>query len=308
MALIISPVSPAIGAEVAGLDHARPIGTDDAAALRAALLRYKVLFFRAPPGGPFLSTAQFRDFGRIFGDLESTGPALGQYVRPGVSIDPDCPEVMRIAYDRDVTARENFWHFDLASTLHPSAGTMLIAREIPRVGGDTLFADMASVYEGLDEATKARIDGLVGLQDFVPMRRVLRAKGANAEALSQWDASFPLVEIPLVREHPLTGKRMLCICETYTVGIAGMEQAQAAKLIEQLARHVWLPEYQCRFRWSEGAIALWDNAACQHYAARDYWPARRVTERMVLSTLFGEAEHPAASPAQTGPHHERQAN
>jgi taurine dioxygenase len=308
MSLVFSPLSPAIGAEVAGLDLAHGSGIDDAAALRAALLKHKVLFFRDPAGSAAISTAQFRNFGRLFGNLESTSPSLGQYVRPGVAIDADCPEVMRITYDRDVVARENFWHFDLASTLHPSAGTMLIAREIPSNGGDTLFADMASVYDGLDDTTKARIDGLTGLHDFVPMRRVLRAKGANAAALSQWDASFPLVEIPLVREHPLTGRRTLCVCETYTMGIAGMEDAQAAKLIDQLVRQIWLPEHQCRFRWSEGTIAIWDNTACQHYAARDYWPARRVMERMVLATLFGEGQQTAASQQRPEPHPQRAAN
>jgi taurine dioxygenase len=277
-ALEFHPLSATIGAEVAGLRLNEPLSSEIRQGILAALARYKVLFFRDQE----LSTERFRDVAAAFGHLECATADVETYARDGVGRRRDVPEVIAVRYGHDQVAHENYWHFDVTAEATPSAGTMLRAREVPEVGGDTLFADMAAAYEDLGDALKARLDGLVGLHDFVPARRVLRAQGTSPDLLEAWYRAVPPFEYPIVSVHTRSGCKTLFVNEPYTVGIKGMNDAEAAPLLRLLSHRAQVPEYQCRFRWRPGSIALWDNLACQHYAVRDYWPQTRSMERVTF--------------------------
>ena len=267
--LTLIPMTPTIGAEVEGVDLSRPLEARTVAALRKALLDWKVLFFRDQD----ITTEQHLAFSRNFGELE---------VHPFAPHKPDYPEVLAITHDETNRGRENTWHSDVTWRLEPSLGSVLRALEIPPVGGDTLFADMYAAYDGLKDEVKAKIDNAVAVHDFTHFRRGMRKRGMTEEAIEAFNAQYPMVEHPVVRTHPETGRRCLYVNAAFTLHIVGMEKAESDALLAHLYAQAAIPEYQCRFRWSKNAIAFWDNRASQHYAASDYFPAVRRMERVTV--------------------------
>ena len=160
-------------------------------------------------------------------------------------------------------------------------GSILRAVEVPPSGGDTLFADMYAVYEGLDDATRAQIDDLVAVHDYAQVFGGVIPEAKRAEMRER----YPLVEHPVVRTHPETGRRLMYLNRFFGRSIVGLPDGEGHALIDRLCRLAETVEYQCRFRWAPGSIAFWDNRAVQHYASSDYWPARRVMER---ATIIGD--------------------
>ena len=267
--LEISPLTPTIGAEVQGVDLARPIDDDVLAGLRQALLDWKVLFFRDQD----ITSEQHLAFARRFGELE---------VHPFAPSKPGYPEVLAITHDDKSRGRENTWHSDVTWREKPSLGSVLRAIEIPPVGGDTLFADMYAAYEGLSEAVKARIDHAVAVHDFGHFRVGMRKAGKSEAEIEAFDRAYPKVEHPVVRTHPETGRRALYVNAAFTQHIVGLEKDESDGLLRQLYAQAAIPEYQCRFRWEPHSIAFWDNRSSQHYAASDYFPAVRRMERVTI--------------------------
>ena len=267
--LSLMPLTPTIGAEVSGIDLAHPLAPADKAALRQALLDWKVLFFR----DQHITTDQHLAFARNFGELEvhPFAPSKGGY-----------PEVLAITHDRDSRGRENTWHSDVTWRLEPSLGSVLRALEVPPVGGDTLFADMYAAYEGLSDDVKAEIDGALAVHDFTYFRLGMRKRGKSEAEIEAFNAAYPKPHHPVVRTHPETGRKALYVNAAFTVEILGMEKARSDALLAHLYAQAAIPEYQCRFRWETNSIAFWDNRASQHYAASDYWPAARRMERVTI--------------------------
>jgi taurine dioxygenase len=260
----VQPLSPTIGAELHGVDLSR---VDDVTRkeIREALLAYKVVFFRDQQ----ITTEQHLDFARGFGELE---------VHPFGQNMEGQPEVLVIAHDADNRGRENFWHSDVTWRQEPSLGSVLRAREVPEVGGDTLFADMYEAYEGLSDKMQRFVSDLVAVHDFTATFGRLY----DAETLKVMQEKYPPAEHPVVRTHPETGRKGLYVNVAFTSHIAGMLPGESQKLLEQLYQQARIPEYQCRFRWRKDSIAFWDNRSSQHYAASDYHPARRVMERVTI--------------------------
>jgi taurine dioxygenase len=267
--LSLAPLTPTIGAEVSGIDLARPLSSADKTALRQALLDWKVLFFRDQD----ITTAQHLAFAGNFGELE---------VHPFAPAKDGYPEVMAITHDRDSRGRENTWHSDVTWRLEPSLGSILRAVEVPPVGGDTLFADMYAAYEGLSDAVKAEIDGAVAVHDFTYFRVGMRRRGKSEAEIEAFNLAYPKPHHPVVRTHPETGRKALYVNAAFTVEILGMETARSNALLAHLYAQAAIPEYQCRFRWETNSVAFWDNRASQHYAASDYWPAVRRMERVTI--------------------------
>jgi taurine dioxygenase len=270
--LTLAPLTPTIGAEISGVDLSVPLAPETVAAIRTALLDWKVLFFR----GQDIDTDQHLAFARCFGELE---------VHPFAPHKPGYPEIMVITHDRDHRGRENTWHSDVTWREKPSLGSILRAIEIPPVGGDTLFADMAAAYEGLSDAVKEKIEGKVAVHDFGHFRAGLRKAGKSEEEIEAFNKAYPKVEHPVVRTHPETGAKAIYVNAAFTLHIVEMEKDESDRLLKHLYSRAAIPEYQCRFRWSAGALAFWDNRASQHYAASDYWPAVRRVER---ATIIGD--------------------
>ena len=273
--VVLEPLTPNIGVEVEGVDLSRVPDRATLTALREALLEYKVLFFRDQD----ITTEQHLEFARQFGELE---------VHPFAPHKENYPEVLAITHDRESKGRENKWHSDVTWRECPSLGSVLRAVEVPSVGGDTLFSDSYAAYEGLSDEVKEKIEGRVAVHDFAHFRKLMAKRGKTQDEIEEMNKAYPMVEHPVVRTHPETGRRGLYVNTAFTQYIVGMERTESDALLQHLYAQAATPEYQCRFRWQKNSIAFWDNRACQHYAVSDYWPATRRMERV---TIIGDRPH-----------------
>lgn len=255
-----------IGAVLNGIDLAQVAGDAEAIAeIRAALLEYKVIFFRDQQ----LNTEQHVAFAAAFGELEE---------HPFLQASDDDPRLVRFEKSEAAGGYENIWHSDVSWREIPSMGSILRAIEVPAIGGDTLFCDMYAAWEGLDDDTRGQLASLQATHD------ALRAFGAGlSEAESEEQrAKFPTQTHPLMRTHPETERQLLYVNRVFTDSIVGIEPDASESLLSFLCSQADVPEYQCRFHWEPGSIAFWDNRAVQHYASSDYWPQRRVMERATV--------------------------
>jgi taurine dioxygenase len=271
----IEKLTSHIGAELIGVDLAKAVSNDDLfGEIKAALLAHKVLFLR----NQLISKAEHVAFARRFGELES---------HPVVGSDPDHPGLVCIYKDLDSPAEhfENAWHCDATWREAPPLGAVLRCIECPSVGGDTIWANMVRAYEDLPEDIKQRIDGLYA-------RHSIEASFGARMPIEQRHAlktQFPDAEHPVVRTHPETGEKLLFV-NSFTTHFTNFHTADnvrfgqdyapgGAQLLHYLIGRAAIPEYQVRWRWTPGSVAIWANRCTQHYAVMDYWPAVRKMER-----------------------------
>lgn len=255
-------VGATLGAEISGVDITEPLAPEVVAELRQALLDYKVLFFRDQP---LTADAHVR-FARCFGDLE---------IHPFIPPNPEHPELVRFEKTAEVAGYENSWHHDVTWREQPSMGAVLHAIEVPAVGGDTLFSDMYAAYDSLDDETKARLEGLVAVHDF------MRSFGGQVppERHAEMRERYPLVEHPVAVTHAETGRKLLYVNRNFVSHVVGLDPGESAELLARLCAVAATVEHQVRFSWQKDSVAFWDNRAVQHYASSDYWPERRIMER-----------------------------
>jgi len=261
----LRPLGRVIGAEIHGVDLGATLLPDLRAELNRALLEWKVLFFRDQR----ITSAQQREFASHWGELE-TNP----FIPVG-----DSDHVTRFARGATSPGFENIWHTDVTFRPRPALGSLLRLVEVPPIGGDTMWADMAAAYDNLGDEVKERIDGLSAVHDFIP--GFVRFSGADDLARRQ--AEFPPVEHPVVRIHPETGRRTLFVNQAFTTHIVGLDRPESDRLLRLLFAQAHVPEFQVRFRWAENSVAFWDNRATQHYAINDYHPHARVAERVAIA-------------------------
>ena len=252
-----------IGAELRGIELGPDLSDDAITEIRQALMDYKVVFFRDQPQ---LTAAGHVAFAQRFGELE---------VHPFIRANEAHPELVRFEKSPEIGGYENGWHSDVSWRETPSMGAVLRAVDVPPSGGDTLFCDMYAAYEGLDDATRDAIDDLVAVHDYSQVFGIV----IPADKKAEMRAKYPPVEHPVVRTHPETGRKLLYVNRFFVHHIVGLARDESDRLIDKLSRRAEVIEYQCRFRWAPHSLAFWDNRAVQHYAASDYWPARRVMER-----------------------------
>ena len=262
--IALRPLGVTIGAEVSGADLCGDLDDDTFAEIERAFLSYKVLFFRNQP----LTPQQHLAFARRFGDLEEH-PFLPR---------GDSDQVVRFEKDEKTVGIENMWHSDVSWRIEPALGSVLRAREVPPVGGDTLFADMVAAYECLPPKVKEALDGMTAMHDFAHNFGM----AMSAEDRQKFSEQYPPAEHPIVRTHPVTGKRILYLNAIFTSHIVGLERAESDALMDALCAQAAIPEFQCRFRWEPDSVALWDNRSVQHYAASDYWPQSRIMDRVSI--------------------------
>lgn len=270
----IRPISGALGAEIHGVDlTALDDGT--VAGIRQALLDYLVVFFRDQD----LAPAAFRDFTARFGK-----PVEYPFVR-GLE---GFPEIIQVLKRED--ERSNFggiWHSDTSYLDEPPMGSVLLARELPPYGGDTLFANQYMAFEALSDGLQRTLLGLRGVNTSakadVTRTREDRVKDSGTTAKQDYAS-----EHPVVRTHPETGRRALYVNVAHTARFAGWTEEESAPLLSFLFAHQIKPEFTCRFRWSPNSIAFWDNRAAQHNPVNDYHGFRRSMHRI---TLAGDRPH-----------------
>ncbi len=239
--------------------------------IRRVWLQYGVVFFRDQD----LSPARFLALSRLFGQ-----PVEYPFVR-GLEGFPEITPVIKLEHER-----VNFggvWHSDTAYLERPPMATMLIAREVPPLGGDTMFASMAAAYEALSPGLRATLDGLRAVNSSRKADASRTREDRQKERGSATSADMLEAEHPVVRTHPETGRKALYVNAGHTLRFAGWTIEESRPLLEYLFRHQIRPEFTCRFRWQPGSIAFWDNRCTQHYPLNDYHGYRRVMHRVTLA-------------------------
>lgn len=264
----LTPLATTIGAVVEGVSLADPASEQLVAELDRAVLEWKVLFFRDQD----ITHEQHAAFARNWGELEHH-PFYSR-----VTGTESAPDVVRLAKDDQNVGFENLWHSDVTWREEPSLGSILRAVELPPLGGDTLWADMAAAYDHLTAELKDRLEGMSAVHDWYTNFGLAMSEDQR-EALRP---DFPAVEHPIVRTHPRTGRKTLFVNRAFTQHIVGLDAQESEELLEFLYLQANFPEYQCRWRWQPGDIAFWDNRSTQHYAVSDYFPHRRVMERITI--------------------------
>lgn len=268
--LEIRPLKPNIGAQVCGVDLREPLDAAAMTMLHRALAEHGVLVFHDQE----LTVEEQMAFGRCFGDLS---------VHPFSAHLAEHPEVIVLDYtEENPPSLTDIWHSDETFRAEPPMATMLYAKIIPALGGDTMFANMAAAYEGLSAPMKTMIDGLEAVHDFKPFRTLFTHSEAHRKRLYELEEQYPLVTHPVVRIHPVTGAKVLFVNPQFTIHIDGMKADESRALLDVLFRQASIPEYQLRLEWRRHTVALWDNRLVQHYAVHDYYPQRRRLERVTI--------------------------
>jgi len=264
-------VAGALGAEVQGVDLACALDDDQVAALRDAWHEHLVLFFR----GQDLTPAQFMAFARRMGR-----PVEYPFVK-GIDGYPEIIEVKKLAHE--TVNFGGIWHSDTTYLAEPPMASMLLARETPPFGGDTLFASMYLAYETLSEGMRSMLGGLRAVSSSAKAD-VSRTREDRIKSDGRADGREEYVaEHPVVRTHPETGRKALYVNIAHTVRFVDMTEAESAPLLAYLFEHQTRPEHTCRFVWQPGSIALWDNRCTQHNPVNDYHGHRRVMHRITLA-------------------------
>ena len=269
--LQIKKIAGALGAEIVGVDLSAPPSSELASAIQGALLEHLVVFLQDQR----LSVPQFLAFARCFGK---------PIEYPLIKGLPEFPEVIEVSKLENETA--NFggvWHTDTAYLELPPMGSMLLAREVPPVGGDTLFANQYLAYEALSPGLRRMLEGLVAVNsstkaDASRTREDRVRKDGREDAKAEY-----LAEHPVVRTHPETGRKALYVNVAHTVRFKGLTDEESAPLLNYIFQHQTRPEFTCRFNWRVGSLAFWDNRCALHNAVNDYHGHRRVMHRITLA-------------------------
>ena len=275
MSLTITPISSALGAQIDGVDLTRPLSPQQRDAIEQALLEHQVIFFKDQS----ITPQQQARFAANFGDL---------HIHPIYPNVPEQPEVLVL--DTAVTdVRDNaVWHTDVTFLPTPAMGAVLSAKQLPAFGGDTLWASGIAAFEGLSRPLQVLLDGLTATHDFTksfPLERF----GSTPEDFLRWDQTRknnPPLSYPVVRTHPVSGRKSRFVNEGFTTKINELSEAESEAILKLLFAHSTRPEYTIRWRWQENDVAFWDNRVTQHYAVDDYRPNRRVMHR---ATILGDA-------------------
>ena len=271
--ITIQPIAGALGAEITGVDLAQPLSNETMAAIHQAFLDHLVIFFRDQE----LDSDQYLAFARRFGT-----PNRYPFLK-GLDDHPDIIAVTKLPHET-----VNFggvWHADTTYLEQPPVATMLLARETPAFGGDTLFASQYLAYETLSDGMKALLGPLRG----VSHSRKADASRTREDRIKTDGAEDPhralMADHPVVRTHPETGRKSLYVSGAHTICFKGMTEDESRPILTYLHQHQVRPEFTCRFAWRPGSLAIWDNRCAMHYAVNDYPGQKRVMHRI---TLVGE--------------------
>ncbi|MBS0338326.1 MAG: TauD/TfdA family dioxygenase [Proteobacteria bacterium] len=264
-------VAGALGAEVRGVDLSKPPGKEVTTEIRRAWLENLVIFFRDQP----LTPAQYMAF------AESMGTPVEYPFVKGIEGWPHIIEVKKLEHEK-----VNFggvWHSDTAYLAQPPMASMLLAREIPPYGGDTLFANQYLAWETLSEGMRKLLDGRMAVNtsakaDVSKTREDRLASDGRADAPKSYET-----EHPVVRTHPETGRKALYVNVAHTARFSGMTEEESAPLLNYLFQHQVKPEFTCRFVWQPGSLAFWDNRCAQHNPVNDYHGYKRLMHRITLA-------------------------
>ncbi len=262
----VSALTPILGGEIDGLDLSTAPDEATFQQLHEALTEHQVLFFRDQD----ISVEAQMALGSHFGELVAhpNDPGLDGH-----------PEVMLIHADETSkrVAGES-WHSDVSCEEEPPMGSILRIHTLPDTGGDTLFASMYAAYEALSGPMKSFLERLTAIHDGAPYYRSVNSRVGHDDK----GREYPHAEHPVVRTHPVSGRKALFVNSMFTTHIVGLRQKESDALLGFLFGHISQPEFQCRFRWQKNSMAFWDNRCVQHQAIWDYWPQTRSGYRVTI--------------------------
>ena len=264
--IAVDKLTPIIGAEIAGVNLAGSISNRQMDEIHRALAENSVIFFRDQQMTP----EQHLAFGRNFGEL---------HIHPAAPHSPGMDELLIIHADKDSPrANGEGWHSDVSCDPEPPMGSILYIKTCPPKGGDTLFASMYAAYEALSDRMKTYLDSMVAEHDGEEnYRGTYKNFGVEDKAV------YPKAEHPVVRTHPVTGKKALYVNRGFTRRLLGVPRDESYAILSYLYAHSESPLFQCRFRWAENSVAFWDNRCVQHRAMWDYWPNTRSGFRVTVA-------------------------
>ncbi len=270
--IAIHPIAGALGAEIEGVWIGGDIDDATIAEIRQALNEHCVIFFR----GQEFDAERHKSFARRFGDI---------FVHPnyrGMQEDDEIVMVRREPGDQHIVGED--WHTDTTMVAAPPMGAILYAIEVPPYGGDTCFANQHLAYEALSAGMKRMLEGLRAVHSDRLVAGPQAGRNAYRATKVREDAGWreTVNTHPVVRTHPETGKKLLFVNAAYTVGFAGMTEAESRPLLDYLLQHGHRPEFTCRFRWQNGSVAFWDNRSVKHLAVNDAGPYRRLMRRVQI--------------------------
>lgn len=284
--LTVKPVGVFIGAEVTGVDLSQPLNDQMVAEITQAHAEHSVLVFPDQR----ISSENLMTFGRYFGELS---------VHPFSTSTEDSPEL--IVYDNkegNPPAPTDVWHTDETFREAPPMGTILCSKIIPEIGGDTAFASMAAIYDSLSDRMQGFLSGLEAVHDFKPFRSLFPDTADGIEKMRIAEDRYPAVTHPVVSVHPVTGRKVLFVNPQFTLYIKGMAEDESAAILDLLYRKTLVHEYHYRHRWQPDMVVFWDNRSAQHSALHDYYPQRRLMERVTIKGTRPQAASQAADPAE----------
>ncbi|MEO0816526.1 MAG: TauD/TfdA family dioxygenase [Pseudomonadota bacterium] len=265
-----------VGAEITGVDL-KQAGEAELVAIRKALADHGVIFFRDQS----LSEDDHIAFASAFGPIN---------INRFFAAHPEHPEIAMVAKEPD--QRDNIgggWHTDHSYDLEPALGSVLVARELPESGGDTMFASMYSAYDTLDAETKAEIEGLNAVHSGKHIfgagaDTLYKQTDAGGDRIQNADVADTLDDVvhPVVITHPDSGKKALYVNPAFTVRFEGMTREQSMPLLAKLFAHCFQGDFHHRFVWKDGSVAMWDNRSTWHWAMNDYHGQRRIMHRITI--------------------------
>ena len=267
----VKPVAGALGAEIAGVDMARDLDDEVVTEVRHALLEHLVIFLRDQKVTPQQQVAFAKRFGQPIEYPQLKGLPEAPMITPVVKLEHE---------------RHNFggiWHSDTTYLTEPPMGSMLLAREVPPYGGDTMFANQYLAYEALSDGLKKVLDGLIGVSSSAKADVSRTREDALKQAGAGATPKMLQAEHPIVRTHPETGRKALYTSDAHTAYIKGWTEAESLALLRFLWQHQVKSEFTCRFRWGVGSLAFWDNRCAMHNPINDYHGFRRVMHRITLA-------------------------
>ena len=273
----IRKLTPAIGAEIKGIDLSRPVDEALQDTIYSALIENQVIFFRQDAISPENHLA----LARSFGEPQPPHPVYPHHehyeniviLRNGPENPPDT----------------DGWHTDVSFQQNPPFASVLIARIVPDCGGDTLWSSLSRAWETLPAGIQSELEELSAVHDMGDFRNNFSVGETDGKRLVEAHQKFGSAIHPMVKTHPVSGRKFLYINEGFTQHIVGMRTTDSNKLLDYLYHHINQPEFQVRFQWTAGAMAIWDNRCTWHYATADYLPHQREMHRV---TIINDARAP----------------
>ena len=268
--ITVTRVGVNLGAEITGVDLRQLLPDAQFDVVRGALVENELIIFRNQD----IASEQLMAFGRRFGKLT---------VHPFSPNEAAAPELIKFRNDETTPPfGTDVWHTDETFRAEPPMATVLCAKEVPAVGGDTMFVSMSAAFDGLSDRMQQFISGLEAVHDFKPFKALFGTSEEERRNLQRYELLYPPQLHPVVRVHPVSGRKVLFVNPQFTIAIKGMDERESRMLLDTLFHQALIPEYQFRHHWAPHTIAMWDNRSTQHYAVHDYYPQRRYMERVTI--------------------------